>query len=192
MIVHPITKLQCCPPTSGAAAAILCSDRFARAHGLDTQVVIAGMGMVSEDRTTFDGDPISLVGTDASRRAAAAAYAQAGIGPDDVDVVELHDCFTINELLSYSALGIVSDENMAAFIADDENSFGGRVVVNPSGGLLAKGHPLGATGIAQIAELCWQLRGECGARQVEGSRVALQHNVGLNGAAIITILEKTG
>ena len=189
MVIDPITKLQCCPPTSGAAAVLLCSENFARAHGLNDSVRVAGMGMASEDPATFD-DPIDLVGTRVSRRAAEIAYKDASIGPEDLDVVELHDCFTINELLSYSALGIVDDDGLAGFVAEDQNSFGGRLVVNPSGGLLAKGHPLGATGIAQIAELTWQLRGECEARQVPDARIALQHNVGLNGAAVVSVLQK--
>ncbi len=188
MVLDPITKLQCCPPTSGAAAAILCSDDFARRQGLDDRVVIAGMSLVSEDRSTFEGSAIDAVGTAVSRRAAAMAYGQAGIGPEAIDVVELHDCFTINELLSYESLGLVPEGGATAFVEDGGNTYGGQVVVNPSGGLLSKGHPLGATGIAQIAELTWQLRGEAEARQVEAARTALQHNVGLNGAAVVTVL----
>ena len=116
------------------------------------------------------------------------AYGQAGIGPEAIDVVELHDCFTINELLSYESLGLVPEGGATAFVEDGGNTYGGQVVVNPSGGLLSKGHPLGATGIAQIAELTWQLRGEAEARQVEAARTALQHNVGLNGAEVVTVL----
>lgn len=190
IIIDPITKLQCCPPTSGGAAVVLCSEAFARRHGLNHSISIAGMGMVAEDRSTFTGSAMDLVGTAISRKAALAAYREAGLGAEDVDVVELHDCFTINEVLSYEALGFVEAGGETRFIEDNDNSYGGRVVVNPSGGLLSKGHPLGATGLAQIAELTWQLRGEAEARQVEGARIALQHNVGLNGAAIVSILTR--
>jgi acetyl-CoA acyltransferase len=188
MIFDPITKLQCCPPTSGAAAVILCSEAFARRKGLNNSVSVAGMAMVAEDRSTFGGSAIDVVGTVISRKAALAAYDEAGVGAADVDVIELHDCFTINEALSYESLGLVDEGGAIGFIEDELNSYGGRFVVNPSGGLLAKGHPLGATGLAQIAELTWQLRGEAEARQVEGARVGLQHNVGLNGAAIVSVL----
>lgn len=188
LVLDPITKLQCCPPTSGGAAVILCSESFARRHGLSGAVVIAGMAMVSEDATVFTGSAMDVVGTAISRRAAKAAYEEAGVGAVDIDVVELHDCFTINEVLSYESLGLVEEGEASGFIEDGDNSYGGRVVVNPSGGLLSKGHPLGATGLAQIAELTWQLRGEGDLRQVEGARVALQHNVGLNGAAVVSVL----
>lgn len=190
MVVDPITKLQCCPPTSGGAAAIFVSEAFARKHGLSTRVEIAGMAMATDRNESFEAGAIEVVGTGISSRAAQSAYAQAGVGPEDLDVVELHDCFTINELLSYESLGLTAAGDAIAFVADDQNTYGGRVVVNPSGGLLAKGHPLGATGLAQIAELTWQLRGDADARQVENARIALQHNVGLNGAAVVSILRR--
>ena len=190
MIIEPLTKLQCCPPTSGGAAAILVSEAFARKRGLDAQVQISGMAMVTDRHDSFAAGAIEVVGTGISRRAALGAYSEAGIGPEEVDVVELHDCFTINEMLSYESLGLVAPGHAIDFVSDDQNTYGGRVVVNPSGGLLAKGHPLGATGLAQIAELTWQLRGTADARQVSDARVALQHNVGLNGAAIVSILRR--
>lgn len=188
-IIDPLTKLQCCPPTSGAAAVILCSKDFARKRGLSNCVVVKGMGCATDTPSSFGESAISMVGADISRAAAAQAYGESGASPAEIDVVELHDCFTINEALSYEALGLAANGEAEAMIADDENTYGGRVVVNPSGGLLAKGHPLGATGLAQLTELTLQLRGAAGARQVEAARLGLQHNVGLNGAAIVSVLE---
>jgi acetyl-CoA acetyltransferase len=130
-----------------------------------------------------------LVGADMARAAAAQVYAAAGIGPEDVDVVELHDCFTANELITYESLGLTPEGTAEKFILDGDNTYGGRVVTNPSGGLLSKGHPLGATGLAQCAELTWQLRGQAQQRQVEGARLALQHNLGLGGACVVTLYE---
>ena len=125
-----------------------------------------------------------------SRDAANAAYEDAGIGPEDVDVIELHDCFATNELATYVALGLCKEEELNEFVANGDNTYGGKFVVNPSGGLLAKGHPLGATGLAQLTELTWQLRGEAGSRQVDGARIALQHNGGLGSAGFVHILKK--
>jgi acetyl-CoA acetyltransferase len=130
---------------------------------------------------------ISLIGADMTAEAARQVYDQAAIGPDDVDVVELHDCFTANELVTYEGLGLCGPGDAERFIEDGDNTYGGAVVTNPSGGLLAKGHPLGATGLAQCAELSWQLRGAAGPRQVEGARLALQHNLGLGGACVVTL-----
>jgi sterol carrier protein 2 len=193
VIYGPLTRLQCCPPTCGAAAAVLCTPAFARRHGLDGAVPIRAQAMVTDGPSTFDaGDMRKIVGEDLTAQAAAQVYAQAGIGPEDVDVVELHDCFTTNELLSYEALGLTPRGTGERFVLDGDNTYGGRVVTNPSGGLLSKGHPLGATGLAQCAELVWQLRGTAGARQVEGARVALQHNIGLGGAAVVTLYGADG
>jgi acetyl-CoA acetyltransferase len=184
----PLTRLQCCPPTCGAAAAVVCSQDFARRHGLDSTVAIAGQAMTTDFRSTFDErSRMKVVGYDMSAAAARQVYQQAGIGPEEVDVVELHDCFTTNELLSYEALGLTPEGTAERFVLDGDNTYGGRVVTNPSGGLLAKGHPLGATGLAQCAELTWQLRGQAGVRQVEGARIALQHNIGLGGACVVTM-----
>ena len=122
-----------------------------------------------------------------SREASKKVYDMAGVGPEDIDVVELHDCFTVNELITYEALGLTGEGTAEKFIADGDNTYGGKVVTNPSGGLLSKGHPLGATGLAQCAELVWQLRGQAGPRQVEGARHALQHNLGLGGACVVTL-----
>jgi sterol carrier protein 2 len=191
-IYGPLTRLQCCPPTCGAAAALLVSPAFAARHGLRSDVAIAGQAMTTDTAATFTGDAMNLVGYDMSMAAAQQVYEQAGVGPEDIRVVELHDCFTTNELLSYESLGLTPEGTAEKFIADGDNTYGGRVVTNPSGGLLSKGHPLGATGLAQCAELTWQLRGDAGPRQVDDVTVALQHNIGLGGAAVVTLYEKVG
>jgi sterol carrier protein 2 len=189
-IFGPLTRLQCCPPTCGAAAAIVVSGAFARARGLRTDVVISAQAMTTDTAASFDGDLMRLVGYDMTAAAARQVYESAGVDPRDVRVVELHDCFTTNEVISYEALGLTDEGTAEKFIADGDNTYGGRVVTNPSGGLLSKGHPLGATGLAQCAELVWQLRGEAGPRQVDDPSVALQHNIGLGGAAVVTLYEK--
>jgi acetyl-CoA acetyltransferase len=189
-VFAPLTRLQCCPPTCGAAAAILCSEDFARRHGLDAKVFIAAQAMTSDTPSTFDKrDMRQLVGYDMTRSAATQVYEAAGIGPEDLDVVELHDCFTANELITYEGLGLTPEGTAEKFIVEGDNTYGGRVVTNPSGGLLSKGHPLGATGLAQCAELTWQLRGQADQRQVEGARLALQHNLGLGGACVVTLYQ---
>jgi acetyl-CoA acetyltransferase len=183
-----MTRLMACPPTCGAAAALLVSEAFAKRHGLRTDVEIAAQAMTTDYPSTFEArDMMQLVGADMSRAAADQVYEQAGIGPQDVDVVELHDCFAQNELITYEALGLCGVGEAEAFVEDDGNTYGGRVVTNPSGGLLSKGHPLGATGLAQCYELTHQLRGTAEARQVEGARLALQHNLGLGGACVVTL-----
>jgi acetyl-CoA acetyltransferase len=183
-----LTRLQCCPPTCGGAAAILCTPEFARRHGIDARVTIAGQAMTTDMPSTFEAhDLMRVVGYDMTAAAAKAVYAEAGIGPDDVDVAEMHDCFTANELISYEGLGFCPEGGAEKFIVDGDNSYGGRVVTNPSGGLLSKGHPLGATGLAQCFELTGQLRGTMGPRQVEGARIGLQHNLGLGGACVVTL-----
>lgn len=186
-----LTRLMACPPTCGAAAAILCSEDFARRHGLDTTVRIRSQAMTTDRPVTFEArDMREVVGGSMARDAAAKAYELAGIGPEDVDVVELHDCFAQNELLSYEALGLCADGQAEKFVEDGDNTYGGRYVVNPSGGLLSKGHPLGATGLAQCTELVQQLRGQAAQRQVADARIALQHNLGLGGACVVTVYEK--
>jgi acetyl-CoA acetyltransferase len=183
-----MTRLMACPPTCGAAAAILVSEAFARRHGLRADVEIAAQAMTTDTPSTFEThDMMCIVGVDMTRAAARAVYEQAGIGPEDVDVVELHDCFAQNELFTYEGLGLCGEGEGARFVADGDNSYGGRYVTNPSGGLLSKGHPIGATGLAQCFELVHQLRGTAEARQVEGARVALQHNLGLGGACVVTL-----
>ncbi|SPT50142.1 lipid-transfer protein [Actinomadura madurae] len=188
-----MTRFECCPPTSGAAAAVIVSREYASKRGLRSDVVIAGQAMTTDFPGVFDGDMIKLVGSDMAASAARTVYEQTGVGPEDVKVVELHDCFAPNEILSYEALGLTPEGTAEKFIREGQNTYGGRVVTNPSGGLISKGHPLGATGLAQCAELTWQLRGEAGGRQVDGPLThALQHNLGLGGACVVTMYEKAG
>jgi len=191
-IYGPLTKLQCCPTSDGGGAAIVASEEFVRAHGLEDQAVeILGQHMATDFSSTFnEKSMIKMVGSDVSKAAAEKVYEQAGFGPENVDVVELHDCFSCNEMVTYEALGLCEEGKGGEFVDSEAQTYGGRVVVNPSGGLISKGHPLGATGLAQCAELCWQLRGEAEARQVEGAKLALQHNLGLGGAAVVTMYRK--
>jgi acetyl-CoA acetyltransferase len=188
-IFDPLTRFQCCPPTCGAAAAVVVSERFARKHGLKGVTIVA-QAMTTDTRKAFERDSmIEIVGYSMARDAADAVYEAAGVDPKDVGVVELHDCFTCNELLSYEALRLTGDGTADEFIWTGNNTYGGRVVTNPSGGLLSKGHPLGATGLAQCTELVWQLRGHADKRQVEGVKTALQHNLGLGGACVVTLYQ---
>lgn len=190
-VFDPLTRYQCCPPTCGAAAAILCSEEFAARHNLTGAVQIIAQAMTTDFSSTFEEESmIKVVGYDMTAKAAKQVYEESGIGPDDIDVVELHDCFTANELLTYEALGLCGEGHAEQFIWDEDNTYGGKFVVNPSGGLLSKGHPLGATGLAQCTELVWHLRGEAGERQVEGAKTALQHNLGLGGACVITMYQR--
>lgn len=186
-----MTRLMACPPTCGGAAAILCSEDFARKHGIDSRVQITAQEMTTDTPATFDArDMMQLVGYDMTADAARQVYEAAGIGAEDVDVVELHDCFAHNELITYEGLGLCPEGGAQKFIADGDNTYGGKYVTNPSGGLLSKGHPLGATGLAQCYELTGQLRGTAGQRQVEGAKVALQHNLGLGGACVVTLYQR--
>ncbi|MBX3127890.1 MAG: lipid-transfer protein [Polyangiaceae bacterium] len=188
-VYSPLTKLQCCPTSDGAGAALLVSEEFVKQHGLEKNAVeIAGMAMSTDLPSTFDDKScIKIVGYDMTRSAAEKAYEQSGLGPEDVQVVELHDCFSTNELLTYEALGLCEPGKGGELIDSGAVTYGGKWVVNPSGGLISKGHPLGATGLAQCAELSWQLRNQAEARQVSGARAALQHNLGLGGAAVVTL-----
>ena len=187
-IYGPLTRFQCCPPTCGAAAAVICSSNYAKKHGINNAITIKGQSMKTDFASTLEEHSLrKLVGVDMAKAAADEVFEQSGIGPEDVQVVELHDCFTANELLTYEALGLTGEGTAEGFIWDGDNTYGGRVVTNPSGGLLSKGHPLGATGLAQCTELVWQLRGDAGERQVEGARNALQHNLGLGGACVVTM-----
>lgn len=193
MVYEPLTKLQCCPTSDGSGAAVLASEEFVRKHNLQARAVeIAGMAMATDLPSTFgEQSCIKLIGYDMSQRAARKVYEQSGFGPENVDVVELHDCFSCNELVTYEALGLCPEGKAGEFVDSGANTYGGKVVVNPSGGLISKGHPLGATGLAQCAELTWQLRGEADKRQVKGARVGLQHNLGLGGAAVVTMYRKS-
>jgi len=190
MIHEPLTKLQCSPTSDGAAAAVVASERFVDEHDLwEKAIEIAGQAMVTDLASTFNerADCIRIVGYDMSAEAARKAYEEAQVGPEDVHVIELHDCFSANELITYEALGLAEEGHGHELVDAKDTTYGGRWVVNPSGGLISKGHPLGATGLAQCSELCWQLRGEAEARQVDGAQVALQHNIGLGGAAVVSI-----
>ncbi|CAI8871231.1 Lipid-transfer protein [Brevibacillus sp. IT-7CA2] len=181
-----LTRLMACPPTCGAAAAIVCSEEFAKKHGISHAVEIVAQALTTDLKVSHD-NILNLVGADMTRRAAQQVYAAAGIGPDEVDVLELHDCFTPNEVITYESLGLCEEGGAEKFINDGNNTYGGKVVVNPSGGLMSKGHPIGATGLAQCTELVWQLRGQAQKRQVDNARVALQHNLGLGGACVVTM-----
>ncbi|MFB8135968.1 lipid-transfer protein [Streptomyces mirabilis] len=194
-VVHrPLTKLQCSPTSDGAAAAVVVSERFLERHEPARQAVeIVAQAMTTDTEESFaSGSCVDVVGQPMSREAARQVYERSGLGIDDVDVVELHDCFSINELLTYEALGMCEEGESGELVESGATTYGGRWVVNPSGGLISKGHPLGATGIAQVAELVWQLRGEAGPRQVSGARVGLAHNIGLGGAAVVTLLRAAG
>jgi acetyl-CoA acetyltransferase len=192
MVYEPLTKLQCCPTSDGAGAAILASEAFVKKHGLQDQAVeILGMAMTTDYASSFDEkSDIKLVGYDMTKKAAQKVYEQSGQGPENVDVVELHDCFSANEMITYEALGLCPEGKAGEFVDSGAQTYGGQVVVNPSGGLISKGHPLGATGLAQCSELNWQLRGQADKRQVDGAKLALQHNLGLGGAAVVTMYRK--
>ena len=186
-----MTRLMACPPTCGAAAALLVSEAYARKHGLDHSVRIRAQSMTTDGPETFKAhDMREVVGFSMAQKAAQQVYEQAGISPADVNVVELHDCFAHNELLTYEALGLCPQGGAEKFVCDGDNTYGGKFVTNPSGGLLSKGHPLGATGLAQCTELVQQLRGRAEQRQVDGARLALQHNLGLGGACVVTLYER--
>ena len=186
-VFDPLTRFQCCPPTCGAAAAIIASEDFVRRKGISGAVRILAQHMSTDYGSAFGDSMIGMIGYDMAKSCAAELYKKAGLGPQDVQVVELHDCFTTNELLTYEAIGLCPEGGAEQFIWDGQNTYGGKYVTNPSGGLLSKGHPLGATGLAQCAELTWQLRGQADKRQVEGAKVALQHNLGLGGACVMTM-----
>ncbi|WP_337185653.1 thiolase family protein [Phenylobacterium sp.] len=189
MISYPNTKLMCSVNVDGAAAAVLASESAAKRLGLMSRAVrVRASALVSDpfserNLTTPDFNA-------ATRLAAAEAFRQAGLGAEDLDLVELHDCFATAEIVHYENLGLCADGEAGRLIDSGETELGGRIPVNVSGGLLSKGHPLGATGIANIYELSTHLRGEAGARQVEGARIGLSHVVGLGTACAVHVLEK--
>ncbi|MFD4406863.1 lipid-transfer protein [Nocardia sp. NPDC058499] len=191
MIYDPLTKLQCSPTSDGSGAAILAGEDFVDKHNLADQAVeIVGQSMTTDFVSTFDGSCKNIIGYDMNVAAAAQVYQQAGLGAEDFQVIELHDCFSANELLLYEALGMCAPGEAGRLLDDNQTTYGGKWVVNPSGGLISKGHPLGATGLAQCAELTWQLRGTADARQVDNVTAALQHNIGLGGAAVVTAYQR--
>jgi acetyl-CoA acyltransferase len=194
-VIHaPLTKLQCSPTSDGSGAAIVASERFVDEHDLwDRAVEIAGQALVTDMASTFEERScIKIVGYDMSKEAARRAMDEAQVAIDEVQVVELHDCFSANELITYEALGLAEEGHGHELVDSEDTTYGGRWVVNPSGGLISKGHPLGATGLAQCSELTWQLRGDAHERQVEGAEVGLQHNIGLGGAAVVSVYRKAG
>jgi acetyl-CoA acyltransferase len=191
MIYDPLTKLQCSPTSDGSGAAILASEVFVDSHGLAGQAVeIVGQAMTTDFESSFDGTCKNIIGYDMNVQAAQRVYQQSGLGADDFQVIELHDCFSANEFLLYEALGLCAEGGAAKLVDNNDTTYGGRWVVNPSGGLISKGHPLGATGLAQCAELTWQLRGTADKRQVDNVTAALQHNIGLGGAAVVTAYQR--
>ncbi|CAH0403675.1 unnamed protein product [Chilo suppressalis] len=191
-IYGPLTKLECCPTSDGAGAAVLMSEAAVIKYGLQNKAVeIIGMEMATDTPEVFgENSLMKIAGSDMTALAAKRIYEKTGISPKQVDVVELHDCFATNEMITYEGLQLCGEGEAGKFIDAGDNTYGGQVVVNPSGGLIAKGHPLGATGLAQCAELVWQLRGEAGERQVKDARIALQHNLGLGGAVVVTMYKK--
>ena len=187
-----LTKLQCSPTSSGSAAAILCSYDYVLKYGLQNKAIeIAGIHLATDMADSFnDKSMMKCVGYNMAKRACTNALIQANLTINDVQVIELHDCFSPNELITYSALGCCKPEDTAAFIDNGDNDYGGKFVVNPSGGLISKGHPISATGIAQACELYWQLQNKAEKRQVPNAKVALQHNLGLGGACVVAVYKK--
>ncbi|TQF69011.1 lipid-transfer protein [Rhodococcus spelaei] len=189
MIHAPLTRSQCSPTSDGAGAAVVVSEKFVREHGLEDQAIeIVAQALTTDTAEAFaEQSMIDVVGAPMTRAAAEQVFAESGLTIDDVDVIELHDCFAINEIITYEGLGLCAPGEGGKLVESGATTYGGRWVVNPSGGLISKGHPLGATGLAQCAELNWQLRGQADARQVDGASVALQHNLGLGGACVVTL-----
>jgi acetyl-CoA acetyltransferase len=190
MVYDPLTLLQCCPTSDGAAAAVVVSEGYLKKHPNPGAVEIRAMAMTTDRGEDFSRGAIGRVGVGMTERAAKQVYERSGIGPDEVDVIELHDCFSTNELVTYEGLRLCAEGEGEKLVLDDATTYGGKWVVNPSGGLISKGHPLGATGLGQCAELTWQVRGRAGDRQVEGARIGLQHNIGLGGACVVALYSK--
>jgi len=189
MISYPNTKLMCSVNVDGSAAAVICSESKAKELGLMKRAIKVRASVLTSDPWQ-ERDLVMPDVNSCTRKAAKAAYEMAGIGPEDVDLVELHDCFATAEILHYENLGLCGDGEPGKLIDDGDVALGGRIPVNVSGGLLSKGHPLGATGIANIYEVSTHLRGEAGARQVEGAKIGLTHVIGLGSACGIHVLEK--
>lgn len=195
MIYEPLTKLQCSPTSDGAAAAVLMSEDAVKRYGLEGQAVeILAQSMATDLPSAFQGNKedtcINAIGAEMCKKAADAVYRESGLSPQDVQVIELHDCFSANELITYEGIGLANKGEGHKLVESKDVTYGGKWVVNPSGGLISKGHPIGATGVAQCAELNWQLRGEAGPRQVPNANVALQHNLGLGGAVVMTMYRR--
>nr|OQO23165.1 hypothetical protein B0A51_07321 [Rachicladosporium sp. CCFEE 5018] len=192
LIHEPITKLQCCPTSDGGAAAVLVSQAFldARPHLKEQAVLIAGQALKTDDTSVFSRSAIDLMGYGMNKDAAKTALAEAGVSINEIKVVELHDCFSANEMIVIDALGLSEKGKAHELVRNGDITYGGKVVINPSGGLISKGHPLGATGIAQCAELVWHLRGWANNRLVKDTTAALQHNLGLGGAVVVAVYKR--
>lgn len=192
MIHAPLTKLQCCPTSDGGAAAVLCSQAFLdeRPHLKAQAVLIAGQSLMTDTPSVFSRSAIDLMGYGMNEKAAQAALSEANVNVKDVKVCELHDCFSANEMCVIDALGLSDKGKAHEMVRAGDITYGGRMVVNPSGGLISKGHPLGASGIAQCAELVWHLRGWANNRSIKGTGAALQHNLGLGGAVVVTVYKR--
>ncbi|KAF4822794.1 Non-specific lipid-transfer protein [Colletotrichum tropicale] len=191
-IFAPLTKLQCCPTSDGGAAAVLVSQAFLdeRPHLKDQAVLVAGQCLATDAPSLFSRSAIDLMGFEMTQHAVKAALTEAGVTQNDVQVVELHDCFSANEMIVLDSLGLAQPGKAHELVRRGDITYGGKYVVNPSGGLISKGHPLGATGIAQCAELVWHLRGWANNRAVPRTKAALQHNLGLGGAVVVTVYKR--
>lgn len=192
MIHAPLTKLQCCPTSDGGAAAVLVSQDFldARPHLKSQAVLIAGQSMNTDAPSVFNKSAIDLMGYGMNKLAAEIALKEANVDVKDVKVCELHDCFSANEMCVIDALGLSEKGKAHEMVRRGDITYGGKMVVNPSGGLISKGHPLGASGIAQCAELTWHLRGWANNRSINGTDACLQHNLGLGGAVVVTVYKR--
>jgi len=192
MIHEPLTKLQCCPTSDGGAAAVLVSQGFldARPWLKSQAILMAGQCLATDAPSLFSRSSIELMGSEMTKYACKTAMAEAGVKPEEVTVCELHDCFSSNEMITIDALGLCPPGKAHEMIRNGDITYGGKMVINPSGGLISKGHPLGATGIAQCAELVWQLRGWANNRLVPNTKVALQHNLGLGGAVVVAVYKR--
>jgi len=192
MIHEPLTKLQCCPTSDGGAAAILVSQDFldARPHLKEQAVLIAGQCLATDAPSLFSRSAIDLMGFEMTKYAASVAMKEANVTPVDVKVCELHDCFSSNEMITIDALGLSPPGKAHEMVRNGDITYGGKMVINPSGGLISKGHPLGASGIAQCAELVWHLRGWANNRLIKDTTAALQHNLGLGGAVVVTVYKR--
>ncbi|EXJ64588.1 sterol carrier protein 2 [Cladophialophora yegresii CBS 114405] len=192
MIHPPLTKLQCCPTSDGGAAVVVVSQEFLdkRPHLKSQAVLIAGQQLATDSPDLFSRSAMDLVGYQMSAYAGKRALEEAGITPNDVTVVEVHDCFSANEMCVIDALGLCPKGKAHELVRNGDITYGGKYVVNPSGGLISKGHPLGATGLAQCAELTWHLRGWANNRLVKDTKYCLQHNLGLGGAVVVTVYKR--
>lgn len=193
MIHFPLTKLQCSPTSDGAGAAVIVSQKFLdeRPHLKSQAILIAGQSLLTDSPQLYSKSSMDLVGYDMTKRAAQAALKEAGVSPKDVKVAEIHDCFSANELILLEGLGFSEPGKAHLMVRNGDITYGGKgPIINPSGGLISKGHPLGATGLAQCAELTWQLRGWANNRHADGADIALQHNLGLGGAVVVNVYKR--